>query len=159
MRPRSSVTAKSMRMLLEAGRRDRDRESGEVGIPGRVGRPVRKRGRDSVRNELGEGLAPRPASLSYQAVARLPVAFGVRGERPGDEYGRRLHRQAAPRGQAAAETGMSMLQVLAHFAPYLTRRLELARPPGRVMGFHRLSMTPGTDIRPKATRSATHAAP
>jgi hypothetical protein len=85
-----------MRRFLEAARQDRDREPSEVGIPGRVGGPVRKRGRDSVRNELGEGLAPRPASPSYQAVARIPVAFGVRGERPSDKHSRRLDRQAAP---------------------------------------------------------------
>ena len=140
-----------MRRLLEAGRQDRDREPGEVSIPGRVGRPVRKRGRDGVRNELGEGLAPRPAPPGYQAVARLPVAFGVRGERPGDERGRRPGRQVGTVGQVTVEPGMTVFQVLAHVVPYAARVGELARSPGRVISFHLLSITPGTDIRPGAS--------
>src|SRR5690348_4636259 len=105
-RPRSPVTARPARRLLQAWRQDRGSEPGEVGIPGRIGGPVRKRGRDSVRNEPGEGLAPRSAPPSYQAVARLPVTFGVRGERPGDDHGRRPGRQAALWGQVTAKPGM-----------------------------------------------------
>jgi hypothetical protein len=88
MRPRSPVTARSTRRPLKAWRQYRDSEPGEEGVPGRVGGPVRKRGRDDVRNELGEGVAPRPTPSGYQAIARIPVTIGVRGERPGDEHGR-----------------------------------------------------------------------
>jgi hypothetical protein len=151
MRPWSPVTARSTRRLLQAWRQDRDSEPGAEGVPGRIGGPVRKRGRDSVPNELGEGLAPRPAPPSYQAVTRLPVTFGVRGERPDDEYGRRLDRQAAPEGQAAAEPRMVMGQVLAYFGPCVTWGLELARPPGRVIGFHLLSIALGADIGQRPT--------
>ena len=85
-----------MRRPLEAWRQDRDSEPDEEGIPGRGSGPVRKRGRDNVLNELDEGPAPRSTPLSRQAVARLPVTFGIRGERPGDEHGRWLDRQATP---------------------------------------------------------------
>jgi hypothetical protein len=135
-----------MRRLLQARRQDRDSEPGEEGIPGRGGGAVRKRGRDNVRNELGEGLARRPAPLSHQAITCLPITIGVRGERPGDEHGRRLDRQPALRGQAAAEPGMAMFQVLAQIVPDVARGLELTRNPGRVIGVHLLSITPGTDI-------------
>jgi hypothetical protein len=142
-----------MRGLLQARRQDRDSEPGEEGIPGRGGGAVRKRGRDNVRNELGEGLARRPTPLSHQAITRLPITIGVRGERPGDEHGRRLDRQPALRGQVAAEPGMAMFQVLAHIVSNVTRGLELTRNPGRVIGFHLLSITPGTDIASRACTS------
>ena len=159
-----------MRGLLEAWRQNRDSEPGEERIPGRVGGPVRKRGRDNIRNELGEGLAPRPIPVSYPAIARLPVTFGVSGERPDNERGRRPGRQAALRRQVTAEPGMAVFQVLAHVAPYAARVREIARSPERVIGFHRLSIALGTDIgqRPTgqsddnscaATSSSTHIAP
>jgi hypothetical protein len=85
-----------MRGLLGAWRQNHDSEPSEEGVPGRVGGPVRKRGRNNVRGELDEGLAPRPVPLSYPAIARLPVTFGVSGERPDNERGRRPGRQDAP---------------------------------------------------------------
>jgi RNA-directed DNA polymerase len=47
---------------------------------------------------------------------------------------------------------MAVFQVLAYFVPDVARRRELARNPGRVIGFHFLSITPGTDIGPKRLR-------
>ena len=44
------------------------------------------------------------------------------------------------------EPGKAVFQVLVHVVPYGARGLELARSPGRVIGFHPLSITPGTDI-------------
>ena len=139
--------------LLQAWRQDRDREPGEVGVPGRVSGPVRERGRDSVRNELGEGLAPRPAPSSYQAIARIPVAIGVRGERPDDERGRRPGRQACPGGQVVTELGKAVFQVLVHVVPHVGRVHEFARSPGLVIGFHLPSIALGADIgqRPSVT--------
>jgi hypothetical protein len=156
--------------LLEAWRQYRDSEPGEEGIPGRVGRPVRERGRDNIRNELGEGLAPRPTPVSYPAIARLPVTFGVSGPGPDNERGRRPGRHAALRRQVTTEPGMAVLQVLAHVAPYAARVCKIARTAERVIGFHRLSIALGTDIgqrstgRPgdnscAATSSSTHIAP
>lgn len=145
-RPRSPVTARPARRLLPAGRQDRDGEPGEEGIPGRGGGAVRKRGRDNVRDELGEGLAPRPAPLSHQAITHLPITIGVRGERPGDEHGRRPDRQPARREHVAAEPGMAMFHMLAHVVPDVARGPGLTRNPDRVIGFHLLSITPGADI-------------
>jgi hypothetical protein len=39
-----------------------------------------------------------------------------------------------------------VFQVLVHVVPDMARGLELVRNPGRVIGFHPLSITPGTDI-------------
>src|SRR6266536_3120294 len=49
---------------------------------------------------------------------------------------------------------MAVFQVLAHFMAYVARGLQLTRNPGRVIGFHLLSITPGADIGPKASRAA-----
>ena len=65
---------------------------------------------------------------------------------------------------------MTVLQVLAHVAPYAARVREIARSPARVIGFHLLSIALGTDIgqrptgrpgdnRCAATGSSTHIAP
>jgi hypothetical protein len=115
-----------------------------------VGNPVRKSGRENVLHELGEGLAPCPAPPGHQTVTRPPITLGVRGERPGDEHGRRLDRQATPGRQITMEPEMAMVQVLAHFVPYVAQGPQPARNPGPVIGFHLLSMTPGADIDPKA---------
>jgi len=137
-----------MRGLLAACRKNRDSEPSEERIPGRIGGPVRKRGRDNIRNELGEGLAPCPMPVSYPAIARLPVTFGVSGPGPDNERGRRPGRQTALPGQVTTEPRVAVFQVLAHVAPYAARVRELARSPERIIGFHRLSIALGTDIGP-----------
>lgn len=90
---------------LKAWRQNRDSEPGKEGVPSRGSGPVRKRGRDNVLNEPGEGLAPRSPSPSHQAVARRPVTIGVRGERPGDEHGRDLTGRLPPGGESPRSPG------------------------------------------------------
>ena len=46
---------------------------------------------------------------------------------------------------------MAVGHVLAYFVPDVARGLELTQNPGRVIGFHPPSITPGADNRPKAS--------